>query len=326
MNDRSRGLALSRSIAAVERDTGLSKDTLRVWERRYGFPSPERDAFGERLYPFEQVEKLRVLRRLMDAGFRPGKIIELPLEDLQALSADSLSEGGRGPAMLFGAGLDDAALQPYIALLKSHQVQALRRRLSEAQLRMGMQQFVLDVIAPLARLVGEGWVSGRIAVYEEHLFTESVQAILRTSINAVPQPSHDPVVLLTTIPQESHGLGLLMAEAMLALEGCRCVSLGVQMPVLDIAMAAEAHRAHIVALSFSGAINPNHVLAALEELRHKLPSAVELWAGGTSPVLRRRPPAGVQVLQSLEEVAPAVARWRLDAQPAGSTNRVRTPV
>ncbi|MGA0116507.1 MAG: MerR family transcriptional regulator, partial [Burkholderiales bacterium] len=31
------------NIAAVERDTGLSKDTLRVWERRYGFPAPVRD-------------------------------------------------------------------------------------------------------------------------------------------------------------------------------------------------------------------------------------------------------------------------------------------
>jgi hypothetical protein len=33
-------------IAAVERDTGLAKDTLRVWERRYGFPQPGRDANG----------------------------------------------------------------------------------------------------------------------------------------------------------------------------------------------------------------------------------------------------------------------------------------
>ena len=38
------------SISQVERDTGLSKDTLRMWERRYGFPQPSRDEFGERLY------------------------------------------------------------------------------------------------------------------------------------------------------------------------------------------------------------------------------------------------------------------------------------
>ena len=67
MNDRSSARPLTLSIAAVERDTGLSKDTLRVWERRYGFPVPERDGSAERAYPLEQVERLRVIKRLMAA-------------------------------------------------------------------------------------------------------------------------------------------------------------------------------------------------------------------------------------------------------------------
>ena len=58
---------LTLSISAVERDTGLSKDTLRVWERRYGFPTPERDAIGERAYSLEQVEKLRIVNEEMNA-------------------------------------------------------------------------------------------------------------------------------------------------------------------------------------------------------------------------------------------------------------------
>ena len=74
------------SIAAVERDTGLSKDTLRVWERRYGFPAPQRDQYGERIYPLEQVDRLRAIRRLMDAGHRPGKIIGLTDAELAALA------------------------------------------------------------------------------------------------------------------------------------------------------------------------------------------------------------------------------------------------
>ena len=44
------------SIAALELETGIAKDTLRVWERRYGFPQPQRDEFGERIYPLEQVD------------------------------------------------------------------------------------------------------------------------------------------------------------------------------------------------------------------------------------------------------------------------------
>ena len=73
MNDRNLQSTVTVSIAAVERDTGLSKDTLRVWERRYGFPQPQRDTYGERVYPLEQLDKLRLIKRLMDQGFRPGR-------------------------------------------------------------------------------------------------------------------------------------------------------------------------------------------------------------------------------------------------------------
>ena len=63
------------TIAAVERDVGLSKDVLRVWERRYGFPVPNRDPHGERLYPAAQVLRLRLIKRLMDQGHRPGRLL-----------------------------------------------------------------------------------------------------------------------------------------------------------------------------------------------------------------------------------------------------------
>jgi DNA-binding transcriptional MerR regulator len=63
------------TISAVERETGLSKDILRAWERRYGFPLPERNARGDRRYPQQQVERLRKIKRLVDHGFRPSKIM-----------------------------------------------------------------------------------------------------------------------------------------------------------------------------------------------------------------------------------------------------------
>ena len=57
---------ISFTIANVEKETGLSKDTLRMWERRYGFPAPERDPGGDRVYPAAQVERLRLIKRLID--------------------------------------------------------------------------------------------------------------------------------------------------------------------------------------------------------------------------------------------------------------------
>lgn len=299
-------------IAAVERDTGLSKDTLRVWERRYGFPQPIRDSNGERVYPPEQVDKLRLLKRLMDQGHRPGKIAERSFEQLQALA-----EAGNGrPATASMEGPREDALRPFLQMIVEHRVDDLRRELSLLTVKAGLARFVTDVIAPLTALVGEAWARGGLAIFEEHLYTESVQGVLRNAITSIPHPGDSPRVLLTTVPQEPHGLGVLMAEAMFALEGARCVPLGVRTPVMEIVRGAESQRIDIVALSFSSVVSPYQVIESLKELRAQLPLATELWAGGSSPVLQRRPPAGVRVLGRLDDVAPAVAGWRSGHRPA----------
>jgi len=77
---------LAQNISAVERETGLSKDVLRMWERRYGFPKPARDENGERQYTLAETAKLRSIKRLMDVGVRPGKLIGLTLAELDSMT------------------------------------------------------------------------------------------------------------------------------------------------------------------------------------------------------------------------------------------------
>jgi MerR family transcriptional regulator, light-induced transcriptional regulator len=252
VNDRAAVRPITVSIAAVERDTGLSKDTLRVWERRYGFPMPVRDNYGERAYPLDQVEKLRVIKRLLDNGHRPGRIVGLDIEELQSIG-ESLSAT---PQRIAQPGIPE--LREYLALIKSHDVEGLRRMLGQALMRMGLGSFICEVVAPLNTSVGDAWMRGQIEVFEEHIYTESVNIILRSAIASSPENSREasPRVLLTTFPQEPHGMGLLMAEAMLSLEGVHCMSLGTQTPIWDIVLAATAYRADIVALSFTASQTP----------------------------------------------------------------------
>lgn len=307
MNDSLHRLPSAFSIAAVERDCGLTKDTLRIWERRYGFPRPGRDGYGERVYPAEQVDKLRLIKRLIDQGHRPGKIIGLATDELQRLAG-----GPTRAAPRTSAGESDP-LAPFLASVKSHAPDALRDGLAQALLRLGLARFVDEVVAPLNERVGEAWARGEFEVHEEHLYTESVQCVLRNAIRAIPQPAGEtrrPLVLLTTLPQEPHGIGLLMAEAIFALEGARCVSLGVQTPLRDIVQAAAAQRVDVVALSFSACLGPHQVLGSLAELRGKLDAAIEIWAGGACAALHRRPPPGVRCFRSLDGIAPALAEWR----------------
>ena len=306
MNTEATQAPVTLTIASVERDTGLSKDTLRVWERRYGFPAPDRDALGERLYPLDQVDKLRTLKRLLDLGHRPGKIVGLPIEELQRLAQASANASLRSLQPVQER--DD--LDGLLVLLTAHRFDELRSQLSQVLLRKGLARFIADVLAPMNEMVGEAWTRGTLQIFEEHLYTEVVQGLLRNAIGSILRTDRRPRVLLTTFPQEPHGLGILMAEATFALESCHCISLGVQTPVWDIALAAAAQRADIVALSFSSAVNPNQALDGLAELRGQLPAAVEIWAGGGCPTLHRRSPQGVLALRMLDEIAPALQRWR----------------
>jgi MerR family transcriptional regulator, light-induced transcriptional regulator len=295
-------------IAAVERDTGLSKDTLRIWERRYGFPQPLRDAAGERAYPIEQVDRLRLLKRLLDAGHRPGKVVPLAPAALREL-ATVLRRNERGES---AADARQVEIEACLDLVRRHDVQGLRLMLTQTASRLGLGAFVTQLVAPLNRRIGNAWMAGELEVFEEHVYTESVQSVLRHLLHQIPQPApaDRPRLLLSTLPGESHSIGLLMAEILLALEGCYCVSLGTQTPLSDLVLAAAAHQSDVVGLSFSGALNPNHVVGGLAELRSKLSPKVAVWAGGAAPVLGRRAIDGVRRIQGLTDIAPAVAQWR----------------
>jgi MerR family transcriptional regulator, light-induced transcriptional regulator len=217
----------------------------------------------------------------------------------------------RGTELALGA----HDVREHLAVIRAHDVPRLRSQLTRLLSRVGVARFVNEVVGPLNAAVGDAWLRGQLEVFEEHLYTETMQVVLRTAIASVPEPASAdaPRILLTTFPGEPHGLGLLMAEAILALEGCRCVSLGTQTPLWDIVLAATAMRCEVVALSFTGCMNPNQIVDGLAELRSKLAAPVHVWAGGSAPVLHRRPVAGVESFGSLGDVPLALRRLRESA-------------
>ena len=292
------------NIAAVERDTGLSKDVLRVWERRYGFPEPWRDQHGERIYPLAQVDRLRVIKRLMDQGHRPGKLIGMSDEALSQLAPRRPV-----PQAVVVSRAGSADLDGLLAFIQQHDAHGYAQALQQRLLRHGLMSFVQDVVAPMTFRVGQAWEDGQIQVFEEHLFTELTKRVLRQAIAGLPLGQGWPRVLLTSVPEEQHILGLLMVEALFALEGAECIPLGGEMPVSEIVRAAEAHRADIVALSFSAAFPSRRLPALLDQLRLMLPPDTALWVGGGGAAML---PGldGVRRFSSLQDGVAAIADWR----------------
>ena len=304
----SNGLILN--ISAVEREIGLSKDVLRMWERRYGFPAPARNDNGEREYMPADIAKLRAIKRLMDVGLRPGKLIPLSLDELNKLAEARVAPQGEQ--------LPPTVERDVLALLQSHDTTGLQHLIANLLMKQGLQRFVLDTLTPLNRAIGDAWMRGELQVFEEHVYTEQMQVALRTALNALPRQQGLPRVLLTTFPGEQHGLGLLMVEALLVPEGVQCISLGTQTPLDDIRRATLAHKAHILAVSFSGAFPLRQAADGLTTLRRQIPPQVTIWAGGEMTRRVRKTLPGIVLVPDLASAVGALKSWRAHWVPQAS--------
>lgn len=284
-------------IAFIERSTGISRETLRMWERRYGFPAPERDEAGDRQYSQTDLDRLRRIKRLLDQGYRPGRIVPLAIGGLAEPEAGPAARGKAPDAQ------GDLQCEDFLRLLREPGDSAARTWLRRHMARQSLAEFVVGTLPSLTAAVGDAWAAGRLSVHEEHLYSELLSRLLRQAIDDLP-PGTGPRVLLTTFPEERHGLGLLMAEALLRAQGARCLSLGVDMPIPEIVLAARRHGADAVALSFSSAYPRRRILPQIEALRAELPPACRIWAGGRATA-RLRASAAVSFCPDLAQ-APAL--------------------
>ncbi len=292
------------SIADIERSTGISRETLRIWERRYGFPAPARDAGGDRRFSGGDLDRLRRIKRLLDQGHRPGKIVPMSVADLAELDL-AMPDGGTA----FVASRYDGFWE-YMRQTQSHAAYDwLRGRLVEE----GAAVFVQETLAPLIEAVGDAWAADQLQVHDEHLFSQWVQRLLHAAIGEMPGAAMRPYVLLTTLPEEQHSLGLLMAETLLTQDGARCLSLGVDTPLPEIVAAVQRHQVDVLALSFSLAYPRRRIAAQLAALRAALPPHCEIWAGGRATV-RLRAIQGVRYCPKLEDAAKFMQQWKAGSQ------------
>ncbi|MCX7162068.1 MAG: MerR family transcriptional regulator [Rhodocyclales bacterium] len=278
----------------LERETGLGKDLLRKWRERYGFPVPQRAINGTQGYSRDQVRQLRSIKRLLDAGFRPAQVVGKTVAELEQL--------------LRALSCEDTKLhwnrctQEVIEKLKQHDLAGVNVILAKQLSKGSLGDFVRDTVAPLIVAIGEAWVRGDIEVYHEHLCSDLLIRCLHAELRALKPKRGFPRILLAAPPEELHVLGLLMAEAVLAERGAHCMSVGPQLAMGDLAMAVQACKPDILAISFSAAYPARRVRPTLAHLRELLPGQVQIWVGGSGAAHIRRPPKGVLIFGDLQSV------------------------
>lgn len=270
-------------ISVVAERTGLSRDVLRVWERRYGAVEPMRTPGGQRLYSNEHIDRFRLLAAATKHGRNISLVAGLATDALERLVAEDEAER---PAPLPES--EEAAhaerVRVALELTRALDGSALDRELRRTIARHGIPVFLEDMVPTLMHRVGEEWQAGRLTIAHEHLASAAVLAIILEAMRSVPESPGAPRLLVATPTGERHAVGAALAAAAAALDGWSIIYLGVDVPAADIVAAASASNASAVALSIVHTDDPDAAIRELHAVRESLAAHVPVIVGGATAV------------------------------------------
>lgn len=279
------------SIGALSAATGIPVDTIRTWERRYGFPVAERKPSGHRVYALSTVPRLRLVAQAIARGHRAAEVVPASESALEALLATrpgapsgpvrpNGSASSRTPAATtHPADLLDAA--------RAFDAETLKRCFQEGWARLGPLDFLERRAAPFLTAVGDGWADGSLDVRHEHFASSVLGDFLRAARLPLDDRAAGPIAVLATLPGELHVLGLQMSALVFALDGWRALMLGADTPVSQIVALAREAPVACVAISCVQTLDGD-ANDMVSTLRRRLPRDVPLVAGGAGAPLAAR--------------------------------------
>lgn len=258
-------------IRLVSELTGLGIETLRQWERRYGFPTPARNAAGVRAYDGETVETLKMIAKALGHGYRPGELVGKSREEIERALASL--PGTEAPSRT-------GTVEEILDALVRDDAEAVTSMLRRSAVLLGPRRFVMEVAEHLLWHVGELWAAGKLEVRQEHLLSDLLTTQLRVLRATFEEVRRAPVALLATLTGEPHALGIEMVAVYLATRRVTSRVLGPDTPPEEVAQGARALRADVVCVSVSESAPLAAARAGVRATLEALPGRVELWAGG----------------------------------------------
>jgi len=268
-------------IGVVSTRTGIPKDLIRAWERRYAAVTPERGPTGRRVYSSEDIARLSLLKRVVGGGWRISEVANMSLEDLTGLVAQEMAEPtppAPVPARAGDKDLPAALLAECLQALENLDKGGLEKFLSEAAIALSGPRLRNELIVPLLHTIGERWQEGSLRMVHEHMSSALVRSFIEsTQGRHAPEA---PLILVTTPAGQHHELGALMAAAVAHEAGWNVLYLGPNLPAEEIAAGVRQVGARAVGLSVVFQDNNLAVQREIRKLAEFLGPAVPIFVGG----------------------------------------------
>jgi DNA-binding transcriptional MerR regulator/methylmalonyl-CoA mutase cobalamin-binding subunit len=298
-------------IAVVAERTGLSRDVIRAWERRYAVVKPSRTAGRQRSYSDADIARLGLLAAATRFGRNISQVAKLPSDEIAQLVADD-EAARRTRVSVDGTRYDDLVARA-LALIAAFDDAGLDRELRQAISRDGLPSFLESLVPQLMERVGSAWQSGTLTIAHEHFASARVLAITLDAVRAVPNRPEARRLVVGTPARAQHAIGAALVAATATLHGWTVVHLGADVPAHDFCATVATTGADAVALSVIYTDDPKATERELRAVRAGLPARTPLILGGSAMHRLRHlgDEPGFQTLSTLSDL-----RGMLDASTA----------
>lgn len=263
--------------------TGLSTHVIRAWESRYHAVTPQRSNSGRRLFTQSDIDRLVLLKRVIQNGLSISHIARLDTAELVKLAepttspldstqADSKMPAGTDPREVIGHSMKA------VDMLDGN---ALQRILRQAAATFSRQALLDTIVFPLMEQVGRRWSDGSLRIVNGHLAAVVIHAQL---ISLLSLPTDDavekPCMLIATPAGQSCYLGALAVAVTAMDHGWEPAFIGFNLPAEEIAAACCMLGPQMIALSITCRINDAFMHDELVRLSDLINGTCPLVVGG----------------------------------------------
>lgn len=261
-------------IKQIAKMTGLSKEVLRIWEKRFRLISPKRGPNRYRLYTEEDLKILKYLVKEIELGQSIGELASLGKDEiLTRINSEETKETKDETYTT------DSLIKDLEKSLMPLDQSAFENRLREMMVLLPFEEVFKRVLVPLQIRVGELWFDEKIGIAVEHYVTTQVKQKLFAVMN-VMAVQNGPKVAVACPPWELHEIGAQMIAYQCSAMGCQTILLGANLPTEDLIQFCTNTTPDAVVLSFTSPVSESKGRVFFTELSTRILPLCPVVVGG----------------------------------------------
>lgn len=239
--------------------TGIPAATLRNWEKRYGFPMPERSDGGHRYYCQTDIEFLKNATNWIEQGQGLTEIARLYREKLcpetirTQIKTEIVDDVCYRTELIYDALLafDQAALLQHYAVLNA---------------KLGPEQLFERVFEQLLHRLKKEKSQGQISEHQDHYVSAFIRLKLATYLAMDFPATQNNRILAATLSDDRCEAGLMLLTAHLKFRGYPIFYFGTGLPAASLPELVKQVRPEVMLLSYSSVDRIGEDIKLLQKL------------------------------------------------------------